>query len=342
MVSSPEEDLTPEAMTRAMVDLGIREFVGLRIAYSDDFINWQLGDEHPINPIRAYALVQRMEELVSVGACVVDTKWNRPSQILRRKWEKCATDLQPELVNARKTTDHELWEAELTMFGATHHLTETLIREYFVENKLGVYFNPAGGENNQHEDVDVVSDLAWACKRLQLSGLRVAYIDWDAHHCTDVENLLDGSGVLVASIHSISSVETELPSTEETINFEVPAHSTDEDLIAAVGTVIDLIEERGGVDVLVINIGADGISEDSSSDLGWSYKGYFLSAQIIGEYAGRNDIPILLGGGGGTLPLDDGTPEVWFLVAGTMTMEISRQQVQRMFELSQAEAEGEF
>lgn len=329
MVNNKEENTT-ESLTQAMVGAGIREFVGIRVTYSDDFINWQLGEEHPINPIRSFALVQRMEELERLGACTIDTDWNRSSQILRNKWEKCATDLQPELVNARKTSDPELWEAELTMFGATHHLTETLIREYYVENKLGVYFNPAGGENNQHEDVAVVSDLAWACKRLALSGLRVAYIDWDAHHCGDVETLLEGSGILTASIHSISSVETPLPSSDETINYEVPVNSTDEDLIAAVGSTIDLIEDRGGVDVLVINIGADGISEDSSSDLGWTHKGYFLSAQIIGEYAGTHDIPVLLGGGGGTLPLDEGTPEVWFLVAGTLTMEISRQQMKRL------------
>lgn len=315
-----------------LASIGMKEFAGLRIAYTHDFINWQLGDEHPINPIRAFVLTERMNDLVNAGACVIDTEWNKPSQILRSRWEKCAISFQPELVDARKTQNSELWEAELTMFGATHHITETLIREHFIEGKYGVYFNPAGGENNHHADVAVVSDLAWAAKRLDETGLRVAYIDWDAHHCSDVETMLDGTGILTASIHAVSTVETELPSTEQHINYEMPTTATDSDLVSAVATILDTLEERGGVDVLVLNIGADGYAPDDSTDLGWTHEGYFLSAKTIAEYAGEHEIPILIGGGGGTLPLEDGTPEVWFVVLGTITAEMSRQQMTRILE----------
>ena len=337
-----EHEPTPETLTQEMMRYGLKEFVGMRVTYSDDFINWQLGEEHPINPIRSYALVQRLEELEQLGACKIDTEWNRQSHILRTKWEKCALEMQPELVDSRKTEHSELWESELTMFGATHYLTETLIRESLVDGKIGVYFNPAGGENNQHEDVAVVSDLAWACKRLQMSGMRVAYIDWDAHHCTDVESLLVGTGILVSSVHSEASVgQTELSHNDnDIINYEMPATSTDEDLISAVGTIVDTIEEMGGVDVIVLNIGADGLEEDESSDLRWTQKGYYLAAQIVGEYAGAQEIPVLIGGGGGTLPLEDGTPEVWFAVSGTITMEMSRQQVSKMTQIVEASQES--
>lgn len=310
-----------------LADLGMRECVGLRITYTDDFIDWQLGEEHPINPIRAFVLKERMEDLVGAGACVIDTEWNRPSQITRRQWEKSALKSEPHLVEKRKQESAEMWETELTMFGGTYYLTETLIREYYTENKYGAYFNPAGGENNHHDGVAVISDLAWACKRLANSGLRVAYIDWDAHHCSDVETLLDGTGILTASIHSISTVEAELPTTEEHINYEMTSDAQNSDLISAVTSILDTIDERGGVDVLVLNISADGYAPDESTDLGWTEEGYFLSAKAIAEYAGAREISILMGGGGGTLPLEDGTPEIWFIVLGTITAELSQQQL---------------
>lgn len=300
------------------------KFSGLTVAYSDKFLDWQLGEDHEVNPIRALVFTEKLKILEQYGVCKFDTDWDRAGEIERAKWEKAAARLQPERVKELKKS--QLWEPELFMFGATYFLTEKLLKDRFFESSSGVYFNPAGGElSGQHRDVDVLNDLAWACVRMAEAGLRVVYLDWDGHHCYETETLLKNSGILTISIHEASSASTTYSDVDGQgfKNIQMLAGASDYGLINSVADAIDLIEAQGGADVVVLNAGADGLAEDETTNMQWTLDGFGLSSKMLGEFAAAHDASVLIGGGGSSLPLDGGAPDVWSAVVGTLTMELA-------------------
>lgn len=300
------------------------KFNGLTVTYSDKFLDWQLGEEHEVNPIRALLLTEKLKMLEHYGICTFTSEWDKVSEIEQSKWEKAAARLQPSRVSALRQGD--LWEPELFMFGATYFLTEKLLKDRFFESAAGIYFNPAGGElTGQHKDVEVLNDLAWSCVRMTEAGMRVVYLDWDGHHCFETETLLKNTDVLTISIHETSSAATTYSDVDGQgfKNIHMLSGASDYGLINAVAEAIDLIEEQGGADVIVLNAGADGLLEDESTDMQWTLDGFGISAKMLGEFAAQSGASILVGGGGSTLPLDGGAPDVWGAVVGTLSLEMA-------------------
>lgn len=300
------------------------KFNGLTVAYSEKFLDWQLGEDHEVNPIRALVLVEKLKILQEAGICVVDTSWDKGSVVEKAKWVRAIETLQPDKLKSKAAAD-PLYETELLMFGATYHLTEKLIKDRVFDGGMGVYFNPAGGEiSEQHTDVDVFNDLAWACLRLKDSGMNVVYIDWDAHHCYETETLLKNSGVTTFSVHEARTAGTTYTDLEGEgfANYGMDAGASDYGLVNAVAEIIDTLENEGkGFDVIVLNTGADGLGGDPTSGLDWTIDGYGLSSKMLGDFAQRSSASLLVGGGGTTLPVEGG-PDIWSAVLGTLTLEL--------------------
>lgn len=296
------------------------KFAGLKVAYADGFLDWQLGEEHPINPIRTLVLKEKLKRLREVGMCEVLEDWARAGEIQRGKWLRAAQTIQPDRVQKLQSElAEEVWESELLMFGATFELVDRLIRDRAFEGKHGVYFNPAGGElTGQHEGVEVLNDLAWACLRLRDAGYTVAYLDWDAHHSNETEALLKDTGVLSISIHDLTTAATTYsdPDGAGFINYGLSAEGDSLEFVDAVGQAADKLAELG-IDVLVLNAGADGLEVDESTGMAWSTDAMAVAGKIIGDLAGELDASVLVGGGGGELPLDE-TPDTWYNVVGVM------------------------
>lgn len=302
------------------------KFNKMVVTYTEQFLDWQLGDEHEINPIRSLVFTEKLKTLIESGMCEVDTDWGQASEIERMKWEAAMRSIQPEKTAARKATaPPEVWNSEVFMFGATYYLCDRLLKDRAFNDTSGIYFNPAGGEmSGQHADVDVVNDLAWACLRMADAGMNVVYVDWDAHHCYETETLLRKSDVKTFSVHekiSAASTYSDLEG-DGFVNLGMEEGAGDYGLINAVAEIIDMLEQHAGkVDVIVLNAGADGIEVDPTSGLQWTINGYGVAAKMLGEYAVSMDASILVGGGGSTLPLDSG-PEIWGAVTTTLLIEM--------------------
>lgn len=298
------------------------KFHKLTVTYADDFLDWQLGDEHEVNPIRSLLATEKLKHLEDPGICEIVSDWGQSSVVEKAKWERAMKSIQPEKVEVRKASG--LWEPELAMFGATYYLTEKILKNRVFDGSAGIYFNPAGGEHSEsHADVDVINDLAWACLRMQDAGLRVAYIDWDAHHCYETETLLRGSGVLTFSVHERSTAATTYSDLdgEGFVNYGMEQGASDWGLINAVAEILDTLEGMEPFDVIVLNAGADGLEEDPTSGMDWTIDGYGVSSKMLGEFAAGSGASVLVGGGGSTLPIE-GCPEIWSAVLSTLTLEM--------------------
>lgn len=272
------------------------EFDGLTVAYTDKFLDWQLGEEHPVNPLRATVALQQLRDEHGKAVRVL-TNWANASYIEREKWLVAAagTGASPDQLNS----------SELTMFGATYTLVEQLMRERLAD-KLGIYFNPSGGESAAHLDVEVFNDADWAARRLTGAGLRVAYVDLDAHGAAE----LGADEVLSYSVEQAAAAAGGATDagTVQPGRWQLGAGATDIGLVQSVQAIVDEFPEQ--LDVLILNAGADGLADDESSELSYTLEGLVAAASLLGMAAAARKSSILVLGGGGQLPLDD-TPTAW-------------------------------
>ena len=163
--------------------------------------------------------------------------------------------------------------------------------------------------------------MAMAARRLAAAGLRVLYVDWDAHHGDGVEELTaDLEAVMTASIHG----HPMWPGTglahdpaQHVYNYPLGPGADGADLLAALDDAL----ARAAVfapDVVLLAAGADGHREDPLSHLGYDVPAFTEAAARLDAFtwahcAGR----LIVGGAGGYRPTDR-TPEVWAAVFTTL------------------------
>lgn len=144
---------------------------------------------------------------------------------------------------------------------------------------------------------DPVLCLLWL-RRLGLS--RIAYVDLDAHHCDGVEAALSGAeDMLMISVHE----ERRWPFTGalsdtgggRAFNLPVPRGYNDTEARAVLNRLILPALERFDPQAIVLQCGADCLSEDPLSRLDLSNNAYTEALTAIRETAPRL---IVLGGGG--------------------------------------------
>ena len=219
------------------------------------------------------------------------TNWQNASELERGRWLEAARTIEPEKAE-------ELGADELTQFGATFVLTERLLADRVAGKKLGVYFNPAGGElTGQHDGVKVFNDLAHAAVRLAGAGLRVAVLDLDAHHTNELEAILRSyPEVLTVSIHELSSAATTFSSPEDGfVNRQLGDGAGDTALVQAVNT--SLLELSPELDVLLMSIGTDGLEDDPGSALNYSPEGLAGAVVLVSAFLSTTGASLLVGAG---------------------------------------------
>jgi acetoin utilization protein AcuC len=208
----------------------------------------------------------------------------------------------------------ELGKVALHMFAGTVRLTEKMLAD---EIKIG--FNPQGAKHHAQYDHSsgfcVFNDMAWAAKEFQKNGMKVMYIDWDAHHGDGVENLLAGSiDLTTCSIHdSVIFPGTGLKGHFPELgvyNWALDPASGDDEFRRAMGE-IEQLADKLKPDVVLLATGADAHKSDPLSTLQFDYPGYEDAASTVGRIASAySEGRVLMGGAGGYQPFDH-TPEIW-------------------------------
>jgi acetoin utilization protein AcuC len=176
--------------------------------------------------------------------------------------------------------------------------------------EIQVAFNPVGGFHHAGRDhaegFCYVNDIAVATIHLLKRGLRVAFVDIDAHHGNGVQNAFYGDDrVLVISFHQNgkdiypwSGFENEIGEGRGkgfTVNVPLAPGTDDEIFVPAFEEIVPPLLQAFKPDIVIGELGADTHLADPLSDLNLTNLGY---SEVVGRLAGLSPRFLALGGGG--------------------------------------------
>lgn len=207
--------------------------------------------------------------------------------------------------------------------------TASLAAARLVIGGAGSAFNPCGGFHHAHADrasgFCYSNDIAIAIDELRNAGLRVAYVDIDAHHGDAVQEAYYGDpGVLAVSVHETG--KTLFPwggSERETgggagagynVNVPLEPGADDEVFLLVFGEIVLDALERFRPDVVVGQFGTDMFATDPLTHLRLTNNGYI---EAIEEMHRRWPRILALGGGGYNMrDVERGWTLLWAELAG--------------------------
>ncbi len=190
--------------------------------------------------------------------------------------------------------------------------------EWVLAGKLA--FNPAGGMHHAKPDCAqgfcYFNDVVLGILRLRRAGLRVLYVDIDAHHGDGVEAAFrDDEQVFTLSLHMDTAyaypfaggrLEDVDAAAATTLNVPLPKDTTDAEYRVLFDAVWQPVLQRFAPDVVVLQAGTDMIFADPLGKLQISTQTFLSVAQTIVDTSPRHacGVPrLLVTGGGGYHPL---------------------------------------
>lgn len=194
--------------------------------------------------------------------------------------------------------------------------------ELLLSSEVDFAFNPSGGLHHAMPELAAgfcyMNDVAIACKYLANQGKRVLYLDVDVHHGDGTQKVFyDTDQVMTISMHENGKYI--FPGTGFTdeigdgkgrgfsVNLPLPPNTYDVAFMTCFNEVVAPLMTNFAPDVIVFELGADGLAGDPLAHLKLTNKVY---AKIIRFLMGMN-IPILMTGGGGYHV--DNTVRAWSL-----------------------------
>jgi acetoin utilization protein AcuC len=188
----------------------------------------------------------------------------------------------------------------------------------------GVIHVPGGGTHHglpgRANGFCYLNDVVLGIKVLQGAGLtRIAYVDLDAHHCDGVELAFAGDpGVRLISVHEEGRWPFTGPLADtaggSAFNLPVPKGYNDSEARAVLHGLILPRIAAFRPQALVIQCGADSLTEDPLSRLALSNRAYLEALRALLPLAPR----VLVLGGGGYNPWSVGRlwTAIWGVIAG--------------------------
>ncbi len=203
--------------------------------------------------------------------------------------------------------------------------------ELVVSGQVDVAFNYAGGMHHagpaRASGFCVFNDPAVVISWLAQRGLRVVYIDIDAHHGDGVQDAFyDSDQVMTISLHESGRYlfpgsgfvreRGEGKGEGFCVNVPLPPYTFDEPYVWAFREVVVPLMRRFAPDVVVSQLGADVHRSDPLTHLMLSSAGYVAVVEMIAALAPRW---IALGGGGYAIAA---VPRLWTLAYGVMSEQV--------------------
>lgn len=316
----------------------------LSVAYTDDYLNWQLGNgdgSHPTNPIRAKLATAIIEYEITDDIEIFEPEIDAQDRdrLADVHSEEHIANVLDKGVSFDWTGERpDMGETALLMFAGTARLVEKMLAG---ETQVG--FNPQGAKHHAQRDWSegfcVFNDMAWAAREFARNGLKVAYIDWDVNAGDGVQNLLEDTDIPTFSIHGHGIYPTHSDTWsrnwDEQGNYEYSNPSKhwynwclqpgegDDAFAWAIDQIAEKMDEYKP-DVILLATGADG-HEGEYWGLKYTYKGYEYAAKRVAEMANKYAKGrVLIGGAGGYQPYTH-TPRVWATVVKTIHDSVERQ-----------------
>ena len=307
--------------------------------YEEALSRHELRDGHPMRPVRlqytfdllqAYGAFDSESSSLVIprAATVEELGWLHGADYITavRAFSSGISGYDPIRFNFAIQGDNPIYEG---MYEAAALSTgATLVAaELVASRQVDVAFSISGGLHhasaNHASGFCVFNDPALAIKYFRQRGLRVAYVDIDAHHGDGVqEAFFDDDQVLTISVHE--SGQYLFPGTgfvEEvgvgkgtgySVNLPLFPYTGDEIYLGAFYDVVPPLLRAFGPDVLVTQLGIDSYHSDPLTHLQITTRGY---EEAVRELATLGVPWLALGGGGYDLMA---VARAWTLAYGVM------------------------
>ncbi|MFH1137056.1 MAG: acetoin utilization protein AcuC [Pseudomonadota bacterium] len=291
--------------------------------YSEEYFKFDYGPFHPLrierlqlthDLITAYGLLD-LDGLLRVGTVPADpaeiAAFHRPEylDILKKCSRGDCHDPGEAQAYGLGPGDNPifpgLWEWSLLTAGASLQAARLV-----ADRECTLAFNMAGGLHHAHarkaSGFCYINDIVLAILELRKRGLRVAYVDLDAHHGDGVqEAFYDTDQVLTISLHQHG--RTLFPGTGfvyETgrgrgqgfsVNAPLLPGTDDELFLHVFGNLVPDLIRAYEPDVLVTQLGVDALRTDPLTNLCLTTNGFLSAADMLKDLG----LPWLALGGGG-------------------------------------------
>jgi len=301
----------------------------LYIAYGDEYLDWQLGENHPTNPERALLAKNFLGEQLGEAAIQIVAPeikdYDRKNLYSVHNKHYVEDVIDNGISYEWHSTNKKLGRTALHMYAGTARLVELML-----EGKAQVAFNPQGAKHHAHYASSggfcVFNDMAWAANEFAKQGLKTIYIDWDAHHGDGVEELLFDTDIPTMSIHQKNLYPytgNESVLENHAYNWALIKGSGDGHFASVIDDIVELADKYQP-DVVLLATGADAHRTDPLSSLQFDYPGYLYASKKVAEIANKySKGRVLIGGAGGYQPHTH-TPKVWATVVSNIYKEVDQ------------------
>ena len=307
--------------------------------YEESLSRHELRDGHPMRPVRlqyTFDLLQAYGAFDSESSSLVlpraatdeELEWLHTKDYITavRAFSSGTGGIDPVAYNFANQGDNPIYpgmyEAAALSTGAT-----LVAAEMLVNRQVDVAFSISGGLHhaaaNHASGFCVFNDPALAIKYFRQQGLRVAYVDIDAHHGDGVqEAFFDDDQVLTISIHEsgqylfpgtgfVSDIGVG-KGTGYSVNLPLYPYTGDEIYLEAFYDIVPSLLQAFAPDVLVSQLGIDSYHSDPLTHLQLTTRGY---EEAIRQFAKLGVPWLALGGGGYDLMA---VARAWTLAYGVM------------------------
>jgi acetoin utilization deacetylase AcuC-like enzyme len=313
----------------------------LQIAYTDDYLRWNLGSgdgSHITKPVRAKLATEYLLETLGEDVDVIDPRATSADRI--RVESIHDEDYVSQVLDEYECYDwsgknQDNAETALKMFAGTVRLTENMLA-----GSVRVGFNPQGAKHHaaysSSEGFCVFNDMAWAAREFKDAGLKPLYIDWDVHAGDGVQNMLEDTDIPTLSIHGsgiypvgngnhsrnpnvFGTTHTWHDEDKHFYNWNLALGSGDEELARALDEVEEVVDSYKP-DVILLATGADG-HEGEFWGINYTMDGFIDSASRVARMANKYAQGRVLIGGAGGYQAETWTPLIWAGVVSTIYRE---------------------
>lgn len=269
---------------------------------------YDLGDAHPLNPLRLTLSVELMKAfgLLGPGVVIAPSPATENELLLAHSIgyieavrEGSDWGFGTRMAMGLGSEDNPVYPGMHDIAALTCGSTIRGIDEVLSGTRKRT-FSLAGGMHHAHRSrasgFSIYNDasVGIAVARQKRPGLKVLYVDIDAHHGDGVQDAFAGTAdVLTISIHE-SGIYT-FPGTGfpgecgygpgegYAVNVPLPAYATDECFALAFDEVVAPMARAFGPDIVIAQLGVDAHHADPQTDLGLTIPGYrFLVKGIVG------------------------------------------------------------
>jgi acetoin utilization protein AcuC len=315
------------------------------LVWSDELARYRFRPGHPLDPRRlelTISLIQAMGLAGNDSRPIVPPRDATNDEILTVHSAEYVEAVRRVSLDPRARVDPRfgLGTEDVPIVPGMHRMARGVVgstltaAELVASGQATRAFAIAGGLHHAHagsaSGFCVYNDLAVAIRYLQREhGMRVLYIDYDAHHGDGVQSIFyDDPTVLTVSIHEsglylfpASGFIDELGEGEGhgySANIPLEAQTEDDSFLAAFDDVVPELAAAFRPDIIVLQTGCDSHALDPLTHLRCSTRLYEQLVRRTAQLADRFCEGRIVATGGGGYAIHEVVPRAWALTWATL------------------------